>query len=273
MKFLGLVVRCANEPYVREFVTYYLNEGVNEIHILDDKSEDSIYKGVELPNVFIHKNYRLDLIPNQRYNAYYPTIQHKFKWLIVCDMDEFITTKRTQGTIKQELETTFKDCDCIKIPWVMMSCGSIQKNPPSLLQTNIQRWNHNKTHTGSPYIKFGCRYYVMRVKCIFNPAKFNSITPHMPMHPISNDLIIVDGIENKQQLLNAGYNNLREHHIHIAHLACYHYRIVSVEQCLNKIKYNDMYKQYTLNDLLSYDFPELVDETLKIKSKLSGYIP
>jgi hypothetical protein len=154
-----------------------------------------------------------------------------------------------------------------------MSCGSIQKNPPSLLQTNIQRWNHNKTHTGSPYIKFGCRYYVMRVKCIFNPAKFNSITPHMPMHPISNDLIIVDGIENKQQLLNAGYNNLREHHIHIAHLACYHYRIVSVEQCLNKIKYNDMYKQYTLNDLLSYDFPELVDETLKIKSKLSGYIP
>ena len=44
-KYLGLLARCKDEFYVREFVEYYLSQGIDKIYIIDDNSEDkSIYK-------------------------------------------------------------------------------------------------------------------------------------------------------------------------------------------------------------------------------------
>ena len=44
--FLGIITRCKDEIYIDEFVEYYLNEGVDKIIILDDKSNKDIYKNV-----------------------------------------------------------------------------------------------------------------------------------------------------------------------------------------------------------------------------------
>ena len=33
-KFIGLIVRCKDEPYVTEFVNYYINQGIDNIYIL-----------------------------------------------------------------------------------------------------------------------------------------------------------------------------------------------------------------------------------------------
>ena len=30
---IGLIVRCKNEPYVTEFVNYYLSQGIDKIYI------------------------------------------------------------------------------------------------------------------------------------------------------------------------------------------------------------------------------------------------
>lgn len=269
MVFLGLMVRCKNEPYVKEFVEHYLREGVDEIHILDDNSDPIIYKDViHLKNIHIKYNYNLNKTPGERLISYYNIIKNKFIWLVLCDMDEYITTKKNdKHTIRKELETTFKDCDCIKIPWVMMSCNSIKKNPISLLETNVYRWNHDKKHEvkNIPH-KFRCRYNVIEVKSIFKPSKFNTLNDHIPGAPYSKFVNIVDSINKNTSLLNSFYSGLREKNIANAYLICYHYRIVSIEQCLNKIKYNIWYKHFTLQQLLSFDFPELIDETLKIKS-------
>jgi len=42
--------------------------------------------------------------------------------------------------------------------------------------------------------------------------------------------------------------------------------IISKEQCLSKIKYNKMYHNFTLHQLLACDYPEIIDETMKNKS-------
>ena len=63
-------------------------------------------------------------------------------------------------------------------------------------------------------------------------------------------------------------SNLREKNINEGYLLCYHYRIVSIESCINKIKNNYWYKNYTLEDLLSNDYPEIIDNTLKNKCLL-----
>ena len=78
-------------------------------------------------------------------NDLYNKIRHNFEWLIYVDVDEFITTKKNiTRTIRQELETTFKNVDCVRIPWVMMACNKLEKNPTSVLEENIFRWNHDQ---------------------------------------------------------------------------------------------------------------------------------
>ena len=46
MKFIGLIVRCKDEPYVTEFVNYYISQGIDMIHIIDDDSNKEIYKDI-----------------------------------------------------------------------------------------------------------------------------------------------------------------------------------------------------------------------------------
>jgi len=33
MDFIGLIVRCKDEPYVSEFVNYYIKQGIDKIYI------------------------------------------------------------------------------------------------------------------------------------------------------------------------------------------------------------------------------------------------
>ena len=44
MKFLSILTRCRDEFFIKEWVDYYLLQGVDSIYIIDDDSEDkSIY--------------------------------------------------------------------------------------------------------------------------------------------------------------------------------------------------------------------------------------
>ena len=56
---IGLIVRCKDEPYVFEFVNYYLTQGVDKIYIIDDNSNKEIYKDVinnEKVNIIFDNN-------------------------------------------------------------------------------------------------------------------------------------------------------------------------------------------------------------------------
>jgi hypothetical protein len=264
---IGLITRCKDEPYIAEFVRYYLSQGVDHIYVVDDDSDAHLYDTIHTnPCVTIvkHKinNWKHQFVGCSRL---YKSIRNQYDWIINVDVDEYITTKKNgRNTIRQELETTFKDCMCVKVPWVMMSINNQQKNPPSLLETNVYRWNHDNKHVARiKEKKFMCRYDEIEVKCIFKPAYFNDIYMHHPLLPTASTVKIVESIRNTNSDLSCYYNNLREADIRDGYLLCYHYRIVSVAHCIEKIKTNLHYKKYTLNDLLSMDYPEIVDETLK----------
>lgn len=273
MFFLGLITRCKDEFFIKEFCDYYLSQGVDKIFVIDDNSNDkSIYNNIDDNRIEII--YEKNIIKNDYANKLYKQIKSNFKWIIYCDIDEFITTKKNIiNTIKDELNTTFKDVDCIKIPWVMMSCNSIEKNPNSILSENTYRWNHNKKHPHKIH-KFRCRYDEIEVKCIFKTDKFNSISDHHPKEK-SGHIFIADSISKEKQQLTPFYKNLRENDIENGILLCYHYRIISKENSINKLKNNLWYIQngYTIDDLMSSDYPEIIDETLKNKTTNKLYSP
>jgi hypothetical protein len=262
---LGLITRCKDECFIKEFCNYYLNQGIDFIHIIDDDSIDkSIYNNLDKSSK-IKIYYEKNIIDRNLANELYKQIKDNYDWIIYVDVDEFITTRKNiNKTIKQELATTFKNSICIYIPWVMMSCNNIKNTPKSILETNIYRWNHDKKHPNK-INKFRCRYNKIESKSIFKPKYFNDITDYNPINKTNNNDNIVESIHNTK-VNSIHYNNLREKDINNGYLLCYHYRIISIENSKKKINTNIWYKNYSLNDLLSSDYNEIIDDTLKIKS-------
>lgn len=267
-KFLGLITRCKDEFFIKEFVDYYLLEGVDNIYIIDDDSNDkTIYDNIsdERVEIIYDKSDPFSgdsSLQMRTANELYNNIRDNFEWLIVVDVDEFITAK--DNTIKYELETTFSNADCVKVPWVMMSSNGRIKNPDSVLLETTYRWNHDKKHPHEMR-KFRCRYEEIEVKSIFRPSKFVSINTHVPVKYVNKNPVVVDSINNEPSILSDSYNNLRESSIKKGFLLCYHYRMISEENHINKIKNNTRYQTYTLDELKRSDHPDLIDETLKNK--------
>lgn len=114
--------------------------------------------------------------------------------------------------------------------------------------------------------KFKCRYNKIEVKCIFKTNKFQNIDVHIPKNPITK-VKIINGINLSRSNLNPFYKNLREIDIENGFLVCHHYRIISEENSLNKVKQSNLYKRLkiTLKHLKLFDYSEIKDETLKNK--------
>lgn len=265
--FLGLITRCKDEFFIKDFCNYYLSEGVDKIYIIDDDSNNkSIYNN--LNNSKINIIYEKNIININYAQTLYEKIKNNFEWIIYVDVDEFITTKKNiNNTIRDELKTTFKYFDCVKVPWVLMSCNKIKKNPKNILTNIFYRWNHNYKHPHKNNIhKFRCRYNSIEVKCIFKPDKFEKITDHFP-ESTNNNIICCNSINAQNDELKKFYNNLRENNINNGYLLCYHYRIISEENCQNKLKTNKWYIEdgYTLDDLMLSDYAEIIDFTIRNK--------
>ena len=273
--FLGLITRCKDEYFIAEFCEYYLLEGVEKIYVIDDDSKNkSIYDSIK-NNSKIEIIYETNILPKNYAQTLYNKVKDNFIWMIYCDVDEFITTKKNKkNTISDELKTTFADVDCVKIPRVFMSCNNRKKNPKSILLENNYRWNHDLKHENTAkndlclkWPKFRCRYNRIECKCIFKTQKYDKIRHHIPIPDDKKKSILVNGIDKKIDDYTQGYNKLREYKIKNGFLLCYHYRIISQENCLNKLSTSKWYIEckYTLDDLMSSDHPEIIDNTLRNK--------
>ena len=274
-QFLGLITRCKDEFFIKEFCDYYLSQGVNKIYVLDDDSDDkSIYNTINSNKVEIKYNQGWEgenvQLAMDSVNKLYKTIRHKFKWLICVDVDEFITTKKHKNkTIRQELKTTFKNVDCVCVPWVNMSSNGRIKNPKSILLENTYRWNHDLKHKKNRgrYKKFSCCYNKIGIKCIFKTKKFYKMKgAHRPEKDKGiNSINSINSVNLKKNTIKRiNIDGLREKEIKNGYLVCYHYRIISKENTENKIR-NKWYKSFKWKQISKYDYAEVIDETLKNK--------
>jgi hypothetical protein len=281
-KFLGLLTRSKDEPFIHEFCEYYLSQGVDHIYIADDNSHDKTIYQPLTHNPAVTIIYTKDLfVPFDsriaKLNALCIQVMHQYEWFINVDADEYITTRaRPSHTIRQELATTFARCARVAIPWVMMAFNGREHNPRSVLLENTYRANHDKRHPppkGAPF-KNRCHYDSTFVKSIFKPSMFSGVTVHFPVGGKPN-AVTLDGITAQPLVRHARpdmRSGVREHDIQNAHLVCYHYRIASVDQCRKKSAWSADYKllRVEFDNMLAMDHPELQDNTLALKA---GRIP
>ena len=286
--FLTILLRIRNENlFLESFIKHYFAEGVDEIHILDDNSTQPFPKILEDERVFVYeatafKSHHEKLHDSQM--LYNHLLRDKTEWFMFVDADEFITTRRNPNkTIREELETTFKNADLIKIPWIMFGSNEQDENPKQVLVDTTWRWNHDKKHPHpEEAMKIWkhrcCKYDKIEVKSIFKTEAFAKLTTHCPSNP-TRKINIVDGVDNIQNYMNEPeteiwYHNLREESIDRAYLACNHYRNISKEQMKQKAddSHLPLYRVKNCYELqLQSDFSEKEDEFLKNKAIKRGY--
>ena len=117
----------------------------------------------------------------------------------------------------------------------------------------------------------GVKYFQMveeieeRMKAIHD--KLNP-SDHYPVFPINENLKIINSVNlQSMDLYEKDYNLINEKIIKKSFLLCYHYRIISEEHALNKIKTNNWYieNNYSLKDLTNNQCKDITDITLKNK--------
>ena len=276
---IAIITRCKDEPYLHEFLNYYFHEGIDHIYIIEDLLCSPKQFKTVLPDPRITIIRGLKYSNGKELTKVFKKYRNKHKWIISCDIDEFICTKRNPTrTIKEEIEATFENASCIYVPWVMMAYNQQKRNPDCLLETNVYRWNHDKKHKVKqsfpsnirPYLKgfylgkFQCLYKSTPHKPIFRAKHFKTLGAHAPhKHRIDKPKKIssLEDPKNRQ---------VREQSIATAYFVCYHFRIVSKQHIRMKMK-NTSIRGYDkpISSLImsKYDFPEIVDTTLKEKSQ------
>jgi hypothetical protein len=120
---------------LNEWITHYVNEGIDKIFLIDNCSTDD-YKPILEP--FINSGIVELIIDNRRYsqalicNSYIEKYKH-YEWTLHCDLDEFIYSRKGFKTIKEYLKSVHNDTSQICIPWKMFGSNgydTLEKEQP-----------------------------------------------------------------------------------------------------------------------------------------------
>jgi len=283
--YLGILARCKNEFFVKEFCDYYIKESVDKIIILDDDSDNlSIYNNIDskFVKIYYSKNNSCCHDGKCKYfctcnriliNEIYKLVRLNFQWIAYIDIDEFITST-DNSTIKDKLLEMYKNYHCISIPWIMMSPFQ-EKNPEKILETNIYRHSYDNLDKNDCIIDKTKQHLHIQYKSIFKSKVFKQIisnsnkgNDHYPTDSKKKILSCIESIKNTiiKRPMKEYKDNISEEDIKKANLLCYHYRIASKEHAICKINSSNWYKTLDIKSLYRPVF-EVKDLTLYNKSK------
>lgn len=130
-----------NEGHIiREWVQHYLDQGVDRITLINNNSSDNYLE--ELAPFLANGVVSLAHDPGKYiqarvYEEALPTLRRQTKWLIVCDLDEFIYARKGFHTIREYVASLPSVVSCIQIPWKVFGSSGFIDHPGSGVRTNF----------------------------------------------------------------------------------------------------------------------------------------
>jgi hypothetical protein len=146
---LSLLFICRNDQLILdEFMNHYIWQGVEHFYIIDNGSTD--YTKFIITNNMVNDRityyYNADKIKyNTKYRYYskvYSNMRSETKWLIICDIDEYIYSRYDGFTIKNYVNTL----DYYKVAAVNIACKLFGSNDIVTEQENMRTtflWRDN----------------------------------------------------------------------------------------------------------------------------------
>ena len=147
---LCLMSRFKNERHIMyEFIHHYMAEGVDCFILIDDNSDDDYLQH--------NKDWMNDLILSEKiiikqatlpqtkeYNLHLETVK-AFKWVVVCDMDEFFFSVPSNSSLKSILNDKLDAYGYIRIPWKIFKHDGYH-HPKSVIDDNVYTYNVKIDH-------------------------------------------------------------------------------------------------------------------------------
>ena len=116
--------------YIKEFVEYYINLGVDHLFIYDDNDPNTekmsnIINQSYTQYVTIYENIKNEIkLQTDAYNTCYKNNNKNYDWLLMIDMDEYLVIKN--NNLKNYLtKSIFNKCDFIKFNWVLTTDNNL----------------------------------------------------------------------------------------------------------------------------------------------------
>lgn len=142
---LGLLVTAKNEGMVlKEFLEHYFWQGVEQIYFIDNGSTDDT-KEVIAPYIQERK-VQYFYLPDRHqqekhYNEVYNSVARKeCKWLIICDVDEYIYNRKKGSNLKDYVSSLDYDkVSSIMLKWKMFGSSNFDKQPKEIRKSFLYR--------------------------------------------------------------------------------------------------------------------------------------
>jgi hypothetical protein len=139
-----------NESHVlAEWVEHYLAEGATAIHLINNNSTDDFLSPLQAfiasGVVTLHHDSRQHC-QRQIYNEHLQRLRSQCRWLLVCDLDEFIYARGPGRRISDLLKAQPMNVSCIHLPWKMFGSSGLQRQPKSVRSGFVSRANADAPH-------------------------------------------------------------------------------------------------------------------------------
>ena len=217
---LGLVAIFKNESVIlKEWLDHYINEGVQQFYLINNGSTDNFFEIIKNYNNILLINDSKKHSQTELYNKHFYNIcKSECKWVLICDLDEFIYSRKQYNKISEYLNSLNESVGQVKIPWKMFGSNKIIKQPISVIDGFNKRelYKKNKQILCKSIVNMNyCKQFDIHESHIVN--KNNNILPN-------NDKDI-DNI----------YGNciISEDLLKNCYLHCNHYQLQSKEWFLN----------------------------------------
>lgn len=252
---VAVLVMVHNEGnLVREFVTHYLEEGVDHIFILDDNSTDHFREELACIDERAYTVWPVTSFPQLRsrptgilfkkekrtYNYALHRIRrdhrNSFEWLIVVDADEFFASRACpHRTVADILLTDLSYCDMISAPWILYSWGNQSSEPCGDVRRSLTwRWGLDARYRRgeAPAYKFRDRVgfaenkYAVRLSAIQRLGVHSVVPVELPTFRTCR-LGFGAKIREYEGVRPSMFTYTTDASVHRLPLAVFHYRLTS----------------------------------------------
>lgn len=212
--FLSLCCIVKDDKYIKEFIIYYIIQGVEKFYIYDNDSrkplKDYLYEPIFKKFCKII-SYPGKCVQMNAYNDCITRTKSKSKWLIIIDADEFILPKKC-NTLRHFIND-YNDFHALGINWIMFGSNNHLKKQKGFLISNYTRCS---------------KKMMMHIKTVCQP-KYVLNVPNPHYVNIQDQTKYVDPDKN---IISGPFNKLGNNKL----IQINHYWGKSLEEYLKKIK-------------------------------------
>jgi hypothetical protein len=129
---------------IKEWINHYIEEGVEHFYLIDNGSTDDYYEKIKMYKKYftlVKDSTRLPHPGTQTYlynKIYLQKIKKETKWLIICDIDEYIYARNGYNKIPEVLNKLPSHIEKIWLPWKNFGSNGHQIQPSNIIQSFIK---------------------------------------------------------------------------------------------------------------------------------------